>query len=357
MRPSHAPASALGLPRARAGGRAAAAAACAGLLALLLGAVLAPAGALAADPTPQPPDPFPTVQTWIDGTIDAPPDAPAGGQVLLGVTFWNVRDHKLFAINGLVARLYPAKGKAEPSVAKLQSDAPGHATAQLQIPKGGVGRVEIDTSGQECTTGGSCKSVYQPLRIAGTGPPPEAPLGDLVLAELLPITGDVVAGRPTSIAVNIRPIGLWAADALQLPPTLQVVISRVGGGRLGNAQLQADPPEPGQPYQGTIRVPEPGQMSLKASFVDANGATQPINSELGPIQVIGAGVRPDGASPRPAATAGSPAAPAPGETPSGADAGPPWLLIGALTVLVLGLVLFLGDPIRRRLRGGGDDGP
>src|SRR5690242_844258 len=260
-------------------------------------AALGPVPALAADP----PDPFPTVQTWIDGVIEAPPDAPAGARVVLGVTFWNVRDHKLFAIGGLVARVFPAKGKANPSVAELMSDAVGHATAQVAVPKGGIGRVEIDTSGQQCTADGKCTEVFQPLRIAGTGPPPEAPIAQLVRAALLPITGDVVAGRPTAIAVEVQPIGLWAPDALKLPPELQVVISRVGGGRLGNAQLQQDPPDSGQPYQGSIRVPEPGQISLRPAFVAADGTTMAIDSELGPIQVIGSAVRADGASAVPAA--------------------------------------------------------
>jgi hypothetical protein len=249
--------------------------------------------------------------------------------------------------------VFPAKGKADPSVAKLTSDAVGHATAQVAVPKGGIGRIEIDTSGQECTADGKCTDVYQPLRIAGTGPPPDAPINQLVRATLVPIVGDVVAGRPAAIAVEVIPIGLWNQDALKLPSELQVVMSRVSGGRLGDAQLQQDPPDSGLPYQGSIRVPEPGQISLRPAFVDASGATLPIDTELGPIQVIGSGIRADGASPRPSATAGPANAPAPDEAT--ADAGPPWIPIALGVVLVLGLVLFLGEPLTRRFRGGGGD--
>ncbi len=350
MRPSHAPARASGRPHARRSARGAGVHAA--LMALLATLALTPGGALAAAPSPAP-DPFPTIETWIDGTIEAPPDAPAGGKVLLGVTFWDVRDHKLFSIGGLVARVFPAKGHAGPSVAQLTSDAVGHATAQVTVPKGGIGRIEIDATGQQCTADGTCTDVYQPLRIAGTGPPPDAPIAQLVRATLLPITGDVVAGRPTKIAVELMPIGLWAPDALKLPPELQVVMSLVGGARLGSAPLQQDPPDSGQPYQGSIRVPQPGQVSLKPSFVDASGTTVAINSELGPIQVIGSGIRADGTSPRPSASAGPAAAPVPGDAAS--DAGPPWIPIALGVVLLLGLVLFLGEPLTRRLRHRDED--
>ena len=351
MKPSHAPARASLVQRVLPAACGVSLPAVVALLAVL--ALVPVSGALAA-PTPAPVDPFPTVETWIDAPVEAPPDAPAGGLVSLGATFWNARDHTLFGIDGLSVKLYPKTGSAKPSVAKAIQDVPGHILAQLQIPKGGIGRVEIVTSGQECAADGTnCHEVDVPLRIAGTGPPPDAPLGELVTAELLPVTGDVVAGRPASIAVLLHQIGLWTADSLALPDSIEVTSTKVGGGRLGSARLQQDPPAPGQPYQGTIRIPEPGNVVLAAAFVDGSGLTEPIAGVLGPIQVVGTAPRPDGSSPRPSPPAGPGDAQAPGE-PAG-DAGPPWVPIVLVGVLVLGLVLFLGDPIRRRLRGG-DDG-
>ena len=346
MRPWHAPA------RASLRSRALRALPATGLLGLL--ALVPIPGVLAAGPTPEPVDPFPTVETWIDAPIEAPPDAPAGGLVDFGATFWNARDHTLFGINGLNVKLYPKTGNAKPSVAKAIQDVPGHILAQLKIPKGGVGRVEIVTSGQECAADGTnCHNVDIPLRITGTGPPPDAPPGELVTAELLPVTGDVVAGRPATIAVLLHQIGLWTAETFALPDNIEVTSTKVGGGRLGSARLQQDPPTAGQPYRGTIRIPEPGSVVLAAAFVDGSGRTQPIQGVLGPIQVIGSAVRPDGASPRPSATAGPADAAAPGDAAT--DAGPPWIPIALVVVLVLGLALFLGEPITRRFRRGGDD--
>jgi hypothetical protein len=324
------------------------------LLALV---ALAGSPATAAAASPEPPDPFPTVQTWIDGPIEAPPDAPAGATVQVGATFWSDRDHGLFSMSGLVVKLYPAKGKAKPSVAPATMDAPGHVVASLPIPAGGPGRIEIATQGQECKADGSCRTVDMPLRITGSGPPPDAPRSSLVTAELLPIVGSVVAGRPASIAVLLRPIGLWDPEALALPPTMQVIINRVGGGRLGFAQLQQDPPQPFQPYEGSIRIPEQGEMALTAALVGETGTAEPIEGELGRVLVTGSGIRPDtSAAPVDRSSPGTGDAQQPGDAPATTgDSGPPIAILIALGVLVLGLALFLGEPLTRRLRGRGSD--
>jgi hypothetical protein len=318
---------------------------------------LAPAGVLAASPPPAQ-DPFPAVETWIDAPPEVPPDAPAGAPVAVGFTLWDIRNRDLFSVNGLVAKLYPAKGKAAPSVAKAVADAPGHLLANLTVPTGGAGRIEIVTQGQQCTAGGACATIDIPLRINGTGPPPDAPRSKLVRAQLLPVVGDVVAGRPAPIAVLLSPIGLWDPAALDLPSAIQVVITRVGGGRLGSAELDQIAPDVSQPYQGGIRVPETGEMTLTAALVGPNGQTDPIDGELGRVLVVAGGGRPDaspGAIDRP--SPGATAAPAIPGVPAaaGADGGPPILLLGAIGVLVLGLLLFLGEPLTRRLRGRKDE--
>ena len=321
-------------------------------VALVAIAALAPS-ALAASPAPL--DPFPTVETWIDAPPEVPPDAPAGAPVAVGATLWDVRNHDLFPISGLVVKLYPAKGKAKPSVAEATQDSPGHLLANLTVPEGGAGRIEIVTQAEQCTEGGGCSTIDIPLRITGTGPPPDAPRSKLVRAQLLPVVGDVVAGRPAPIAVLLTPIGLWDPAALDLPSAIQVVITRVGGGRMGNAQLEQISPEPFQPYQGGIRVPEAGEMALTAALVGPDGTTEPIDGELGRVLVIAGGGRPDASPgdvvrPSPGATA-APAAP----SASGGDDGPPILLLGAIAVLAVGLLLFLGEPLTRRLRGRKDD--
>lgn len=326
----------------------------AALLALAVITGLAPTAALAASPEP---DPFPTIETWIDAPLAVPPDAPAGAQAALGVTLWDVRNHELWSMDGLVAKLYPNTGKAKPSAAPLVQDAPGHLVAMLTVPQGGAGRVEVVTQDRQCKDDGTCTTVDRPLKLAGTGPPPDAPRSQLVRTQLLPVVGDVVAGRPAPIAVVLTPIGLWDPPSLDLPTELQVVVTRVGGGnRLGSAQLQQITPEFWQPYQGAIRVPETGEMALTAALVGPNGTTDPIDGELGRVLVIQGGTRPDTTPaaidrPSPAASDG----PATSSSEPGREDGPPILLIGAIVVLVLGLALFLGEPLSRRFRGGRPD--
>ena len=323
---------------------------------LLLAMAIVPASAA----TPEP-DPFPTIETWLDRPVDDTAYVSSdGSRLLVGATFWDVRNHELWAMDGLRFKLYPAKGKGQPREAPAMSDVPGHVTAQIQIPDGGAGRLEILTSGEECAAdGSSCRKVHIPMKITGTGAPPDAPRGSLVRAQLLPITGDVVAGRPAPVAVTLTPIGLWDAEKLDLPHALQVVVNRAGGGRLGFAQLEQDPPETYQPYQGSLRIPETGEMVLSAALVGPNGTTQPIEGELGRVLVIAGGSRPD-ASPQAAErpsprTSEAPADAGPAAPGDGEGGGPPWLMLGAIAVLVIGLALFLGEPLSRRLRGGDRD--
>ncbi len=312
--------------------------------AVALAAVL-PSVGFAASPSAPPVDPFPTVETRLDGPVADPAVTPPDARnVLVAATLWDVRNQRLFAINGLVMKLYPASGKAKPTTATTTSDWPGHLTAILPIPKGGAGRVEIVTEGNVCTHG-ACHAEDIPLRIAGTGPPPDAPLSALIRAELVPAGRNAVAGAPARVSVHLAPIGLWSSDELKLPPSIVLVASLPGVPDLARAELALS--DPNGIYTGSLVVPRPGEVTLRAGLPTAGGVIQPIEGDLGTLLVGGTAVA--GSSARPAPSPGTAEPPAP---PSGSeDAGPPWVVIGAIVVLVLGLALFLGDPLTRRFRG------
>src|SRR4026209_2546897 len=97
-----------------------------------------PSLAFAASPSAaaSPLENFNGVEIWLDADFIVP-DAPPGEVLEAGFTFWFPRARAVFAIGGFEARMLPAKGAAEPSIATLESDFPGHVVANFVVPEGG----------------------------------------------------------------------------------------------------------------------------------------------------------------------------------------------------------------------------
>ena len=247
--------------------------------------------------------------------------------------------HAFVPLEGVFARLHPAKGKASPTTADAVTDWPGHHVIDLTVPAGGPGRLELGVHGP----GGD-----RPLKIAGVGPPADAPLGDLVQTQVQDIVGDVVAGRPFPLAVSLGPRGWWNFDALHLPDRLVVSAAHPGG---TGAVLDRAPAR--RSRRGAVHRssddPETGDIELTFLLPGANGQPDTvITASPTPIQVIESGVRLDGTTPRPAASGPTtPAAPAPAA--EGGDPSP-IVWIGLVGLLVLAGVLVFGGTVRGWLR-------
>ena len=155
-----------------------------------------------------------------------------------GFTFWFPREREFFAIGGFDARMLPASGAAEPSVATIESDFPGHVIANFVVPEGGPGPIEVGVLGEACIQDGTCSDVLTPIAIAGTGPPPDADPTLLVTATIQPFVGDVVIGRPTPVHVEIQPRGLWDRSTLPLPDHLLVTAGRHGQPPVATAEIR-----------------------------------------------------------------------------------------------------------------------
>ena len=119
--------------------------------------------------------------------------------------------------------MHPGSGDAPASEASLQADFAGHVVADMVVPEGGPGDVEVGMIVPACVEGGGCSDQRAPFEIAGVGAPPEAAPEDLIGAEILPLVGDTVVGREFPVAVNVEPRGLWDVSALPLPDHLLVV--------------------------------------------------------------------------------------------------------------------------------------
>ena len=174
-----------------------------------------PGSVLAADPsaTPSAEAPGdPNVEAWID--VAPPPDLPAGRVVTLGFTIWDKQSHTLSRVGGEV-RVHPKTGKAPPSSAPTHANWPGHLEADVTVPKGGLGRIEVGFSGQACHDDtGTCENVFFPFANGGVGPPEDAPRSVLVDADIAQPPPPVLAGQPIDLTVTIRPRAEWAIETL-----------------------------------------------------------------------------------------------------------------------------------------------
>jgi LPXTG-motif cell wall-anchored protein len=322
--------------RARAGrsrlaaGRAFLAAAWLGIVAA--GAALGASAAPSADPGPDPL--YGNIEAWLD--VPIPADATVGEPFAFGVTMWDTTTRAFPQFNGGYVRLHPAKGTAKPTVGEANSDWPGHLIAEVVIPKGGPGELEVGLSESACTTRGSvqtCDVSEYPFRMAGTGPPPDAPLTSLLVARTQPPVGSILAGQPFDIRVTLEPQGQWDMDALHLPDQLIAFANARGGPDLANAGLN-DTGErgtsPSVTYLGQMTIDEPGEVTVQVAIPGNGTEDQVLPGATIRLQVGGSGTEPR-ASARPAP--GSPAAPATGED------GPPWLVIGAVVAGLAGLGL------------------
>ena len=273
-----------------------------GLSGLVAAMTLASSTLVAAAASPAPEDQFPTMEAWLDTAQFAPPDAPPGGMIQVGITFWDTHQHELTPIEGLEVRLKPAKGKAAPSIATVTWDWPGHAVADLKVPPGGPGKLELGVHILACSAPGDCADTVLPLDIAGSGPPPDAPLAELLTARFHPVVGDVVARRTFPVAVDIIARGFYDYDALPLANGIVVTASNQAGEELASDTL-VQQRAAGTPFQGHLTIAQTGDVELAAALPGANGApNQPIADETLAVTVIEGGRR-ESASPAPAAPA------------------------------------------------------
>jgi len=294
-----------------------------------------PAIVAAASPAPAPPASLATVQAWLDADVITP-DAPPGGTLEAGITFWDTGQLALAPVDGVYARLKPAKGKAAASEATIRADFPGHVVADFVVPAGGPGALVVGVHAADGDVN---------LKITGVGPPPGAKVFDLVAGGVHDIVGDIVAGRPFPVTVDVTPRGQWDVSALDLSDRVDVIAidpADRSATELGTATLVRQG-GPGTPYTGMMTVRATGNLEL-AVALSIGGAELMIAGQHKPVTVLAAGIGPSTA---PAAT--EQAAPVPArQDPATTRDGIPlivWAVAIALVVIVGGYVVlrFLAD--------------
>lgn len=266
----------------------------------VVAASAAPSASAEADPGA-----YPSLEVWLDRALA--PDAPAGTTIEIGLTIWDSHEAQFAVMTGLVLKLHPASGKARPTEAETRSDFPGHLLADVIVPKGGPGAVEVVVRDQ----------TDLPIHTGGVGPPPAAPLSSLVGAQVHLPSGSVIAGRPMDLVVDVRTVVDWE-PAVGLPDRLVVIATLGRGPDLANAEIHRATGST-TTYAGPITIPEAGDVTLVFAFPGGtSGADDVIRGATTRLRV-GAGGGAD----------------TPVVTPPVTDGGAPWPLIGGGVAVVL----------------------
>jgi hypothetical protein len=289
--------------------------------------------AVAADPSGSPssgassPACGDSLEAWLDGPL--PPDIPAGAQVPIGVTVWDCRGDQLAPVDGAEVRVHPKTGKAKPATFPTRSDWPGHLTATIEIPKGGLGAIEAGVQGRVCHDNGACEDGFFPFTTGGVGPPPAAPRGLLVNSVITPQTDRIVASQPFRVEITLEPKADWGLDALALPDRIFLEADLVRGNESVMADATRAAGSSGT-YSATMGVDRAGQYLLHVAVPSAGDGMDFAEGETVVI-LVEPGDRADSA--RPSAPAPSSEAPGP-ETP-------PFLpiAVGLVGILAAGLVI------------------
>jgi hypothetical protein len=145
-------------------------------------------------------------------TLDAPwpGDAPPGTELEIGWTVAIAQDDGSvtpFSAEGFFVRLLPESG--DPVEYAASQDRTGHYLANITVPNGGIGELEIGLRGTACTADGGCQRADELFTIADTA----VGAGDEArIAPQLPDQAGTGAPPATSPGTSLLPLVLAAAS-------------------------------------------------------------------------------------------------------------------------------------------------
>jgi hypothetical protein len=287
---------------------------------------LASAPALGASPSPGPlttPRAHTPGQAWLDGEL--PVGAPAGTHLSIGALLWSPDQAAVVTAITPRFRLHPASGKAAATVANGVPDWPGHYVADVVVPPGGFGTLDIGIPGTFCDDHNVCVQQDFLFDVA-VGPPVDVKLPAITAASLQLSAPTVEARSSIGLEAQLNPNVQWPRP-LQLPSRLVIQVRE----RQGPIVLEV-PAEHGGfdgDYVANIAIDKPGDYVIQLALTaDATGP------DLFPTALAAITVTP---STQPTA--------APAVTTTGAGtAAPEWwpLALGGFGLLVAGLLFFRG---------------
>jgi hypothetical protein len=209
------------------------------------------------------------LEVWLDAPLT--PDAPAGDTLAIGFTVWDTVRHDFSEVTGPFLRLHPATGSAAPSTTTADSDWPGHLVANVQVPKGGPGAIEVGFDGQTCRSDGTCVTSFFPFRFGGAGPPPEAPLARLIEATIHPPEGILIEDVPIDLTVDVVRRAAWDPSVVPLPDQLVAVVNQRGAPDTATAVLRPTAGRRDGPYRGKLTIATSGDFTLSLLIPSQGG--------------------------------------------------------------------------------------
>lgn len=210
----------------------------------------------------------PGVEAWLDRPL--PTDARPGTSVQIGAILWSRESNAPIATSVFV-RVHPASGDGVAAEVATRQDWPGHVVAQVTVPAGGFGELEIGTTGSACTASGCVRSdaLYA---VAGVGPPPGAPLTTIATASVVPPAEQLVAAKALEYEVVLVPRAGWDAAAMPWPDELTLQVRRPREPVLAEAPMRLED-APSGTYRGSIVVPERGTFVFQVALSAGDDAT------------------------------------------------------------------------------------
>jgi hypothetical protein len=163
--------------------------------------------ASASAPASEGPPERPPFEAWLDRPV--PPDAAAGDTLDVGVTIWDALGREIPRLGATIfVQAVPPAGGGDPVRVVAIRDWPGHFRAQVDVPAGGLDRLETGIPGTVCEND-VCRPDDWLIPVAGTGPPPDAPITTIAEARIDTGGTALAANRPADVSVAVRPRADW----------------------------------------------------------------------------------------------------------------------------------------------------
>ncbi len=242
-------------------------------------AAASPPAEVSPPPSEQPPE-RPPYEAWLDRPL--PADAAPGTGLEVGVTIWDALGLEIPRLGATIfVQAVPPAGVGEPVRVVAIRDWPGHFRARIDVPPGGLDRVETGMPGTVCEND-VCRPDDWIIPVVGAGPPPDAPITTLAAARIDVGDPALAADEPTDLSVVVRARANW--ESVPLPAQIVVRAREPRGPNVATATLPLADPATGT-YRGTITIQRTGELVLEAATDADGGDATRFGTSMTPVSV------------------------------------------------------------------------